>query len=73
MQRVFNWDLMAIADSMPTHLVNYMLSNGVVFENEFSGNEDTAVEIAARVSDRSLIMLDTMVWEKGANKLLRNA
>lgn len=62
---------MSIADLMPTHIVNYLLANGVVFENELPG--DGSTEIAARVSDRSLIMLDTLVWERGANKVLRNA
>jgi hypothetical protein len=51
-------------------MVNYMLSNGVVFEGELLKNE---VEVAARVSDRTLIMLDTLVWERGANRVLREA
>lgn len=34
MQQAFSWDLMTIADLMPTHIVNLLLANGVVFENE---------------------------------------
>jgi hypothetical protein len=72
MAEVFEWDLLSIADLMPTHMVNYMLANGIVFDNELP-NTAKSVEIAARVSDRTLIMLDTLVWERGANKLLREA
>lgn len=72
MAEVFEWDLMSIADMMPTHLVNYMLANGIVFENEVS-NDLKGVETAARVSDRTLIMLDTLVWERGATRVFREA
>lgn len=63
MSELFGWDLMSVADMMPTHMVNYLLANGVVFDNEIS-NDIKGIELAARVSDRSLIMLDTLVWER---------
>lgn len=53
MSQVFNWDLMTIADLMPTHIVNFILANGVVFENE-TLSDSNGVETAARVSDRAL-------------------
>lgn len=34
MSKIFCWDLMSVADSMPTHLINYLLANGIVFDNE---------------------------------------
>jgi hypothetical protein len=71
MQKVFNWDLMTISDSLPTHIVGLLLANGVIFENEESDKEK-AVEIAARVSERALQFLDILVWERGANKMLRD-
>lgn len=73
MSRVFDWDLMAIADLMPTHIVNYLLANGITYENEtiLSFMKASPVETAARLSDRTLIMLDTLVWEKGACRILR--
>ena len=72
MQGVFAWDLMSVADSLPTHFVNYMLANGIVFDNEESlcGGRYSLVEVAARLADRTLILLDTLVWEKGASKVL---
>jgi hypothetical protein len=71
MQKVFHWDLMAISDSLPTHIVGLLLANGVIFENEESDKEK-AVEMAARVSERALQFLDILVWERGANKMLRD-
>jgi|LauGreDrversion4_2_1035121.scaffolds.fasta_scaffold92515_3 hypothetical protein len=62
---------MSIADLMPTHIVNYILANGVVFDNEGLCSTKT-VEMAARVSDRALILLDTLVWERGSCPALRD-
>lgn len=75
MSRIFEWDLMAIADLMPTHIVNYLLANGIVYENEaiITALKTPAVETAARLSDRTLIMLDTLVWERGACRMLRES
>ena len=70
MSEVFDWDLMLIADLMPTHLVNYLLANGIVFDNEVP-KDARGVETAARVADRALIMLDTLVWERGVHAVLR--
>jgi hypothetical protein len=72
MQRVFTWDLMSVADSLPTHFINYMLANGVLFDNEegLAGDRYSLTEVAARIADRTLIILDTLVWEKGASKIL---
>lgn len=72
MEELFQWDLMSIADMMPTHIVNYLLANGILFDNEVS-SEVKGLEIAARLADRSLIMLDTLVWEKGLYPILRDA
>jgi hypothetical protein len=73
MHKVFDWDLMSVADALPTHFVNYLLANGVVFDNEeaLGGGRFSLVEVAARVADRTLIMLDTLVWERGASQTLR--
>lgn len=63
---------MSIADLMPTHIVNYLLANGIVFDNELPQSSQS-VEIAARISDRTLILLDTLVWERGACQILKDA
>lgn len=71
MSKVFEWDLMSIADMMPTHILNYLLANGVVFENELTkGNISKGVELAGRISDKAQIMLDTYVWERGNHQEL---
>ena len=70
MQIVFHWDLMTISDSLPTHIVGLLLANGVVFENEES-DQEKLVELATRVTERTLQFLDILVWERGANNMLR--
>jgi hypothetical protein len=49
---------MSISDSLPTHIVGLLLANGVIFENE--------------ENDKALQFLDILVWERGANNLLRD-
>ena len=53
MQKVFQWDLMSISDSIPTHFVNLYLANGVIFDNEGFA-ESQAIEMAGRVAERAL-------------------
>lgn len=43
--KMFNWDLMMI---MPIHVVNNLLSNGVIFANENGASSDMAMRIASR-------------------------
>jgi len=44
---------MSISDSLPTHIVNLLLANGVLFDNE--GLDPTkAITMAGRIAERSL-------------------
>jgi hypothetical protein len=44
---------MSISDSLPTHIVNLLLANGVLFDNE--GLDTTkAITMAGRIAERSL-------------------
>jgi len=62
---------MSISDSLPTHIVGLLLANGVIFENE-ENDKEKAVDLASRISERALQFLDILVWERGANNLLRD-
>jgi hypothetical protein len=53
MHKVFNWELMTISDSLPTHIVNLLLANGVLFDNE--GFEPSrAILMARHIAERAL-------------------
>jgi len=62
---------MSISDSLPTHIVGLLLANGVIFENE-ENDKEKAVDLAGRISERALQFLDILVWERGANNILRD-
>jgi len=67
---VFHWELMSISDSLPTHIVNLLLANGVLFDNE--GFEPSrALTMAGRIAEKSLQFLDILMWERGASIHLR--
>ena len=53
MQQVFNWELMSISDSLPTHIVNLLLANGVLFDNE-GFDQVRAMAMAGRIAEKSL-------------------
>ena len=53
MQQVFNWELMSISDSLPTHIVNLLLANGVLFDNE-GIDPCLSITMAGRIAERSL-------------------
>ena len=61
---------MSIVDLMPTHIVNLLLANGVVFENENLHGFD-AEDLAGRISERALQFLDILVWERSAIEQLK--
>ena len=67
MIQVFHWDLMSIADMIPTHFVNYFLANGIVFDNEkFGSDSKPASEVVSKITEKALSLLDTLVWERGS-------
>ena len=62
---------MSISDSLPTHIVNLLLANGVLFDNE--GLDPTkAITMAGRIAERSLQFLDILMWERGASIHLKD-
>jgi hypothetical protein len=46
---------MSIADLMPTHIVNYLLANGVLFDYEVKDLQSNIkpVGLAAKISDKA--------------------
>jgi hypothetical protein len=44
---------MSISDSLPTHIVNLLLANGVLFDNECI-EPTNAMVIAGRIAEKSL-------------------
>lgn len=65
---------MSIADLMPTHIVNYLLANGILFDYELKDlpSHVNGNNLAAKISDKAQIMLDTYVWERGTQVLLKD-
>lgn len=57
--KFFNWNLMIVT---PTTILKLLLANGVLFDSEESEiNSHRWIEMARRVSDRSLQLLESTV------------
>ena len=71
MHQVFHWELMSISDSLPTHIVNLLLANGVLFDNE-GFDAATSMNMARRIAEKALQFLDILMWERGASTHLKD-
>lgn len=61
---------MSISDSLPTHIVNLLLANGVLFDNE-GLDPARAMTMAGRIAEKALQFLDILMWERGASSHLK--
>lgn len=62
---------MSISDSLPTHIVNLLLANGVLFDNE-GFDPAKAMTLSTKIAEKALQFLDILMWEKGASLHLKD-